>query len=87
MMLQGDHNNNKIERMNGKIREREKTMLSLKKVDSPILTGYQISYNYMRPHEFLNGETPAEKTGIQLKGQNKWLTIIQNANLNINKEI
>jgi hypothetical protein len=27
----------------------------------------------------LNGETPAEKCGIKIEGENKWLTIIQNA--------
>jgi transposase-like protein len=77
--LQGDHNNNKMERMNGEIRDREKTMRGLKKVDTPILTGYQIYHNYMRPHEALDGETPAERCGIKVEGKNKWLTIIQNA--------
>jgi putative transposase len=48
--LQGDHNNNKMERMNGEIRDREKTMRGLKKADSPILTGYQIYHNYIRQH-------------------------------------
>jgi putative transposase len=59
--------------------EREKTMRGLKKADIPILTGYQIYHNYMRPHEALEGETPAERCGIKIKGQNKWLTLIQNA--------
>jgi hypothetical protein len=27
----------------------------------------------------LEGKTPAEKAGIEVKGENKWLTIIQNA--------
>jgi transposase-like protein len=77
--LQGDHNNNKMERMNGEVRDREKTMRGLKKVNTPILTGYQIYHNYMRPHESLNGETPAERCGVKIEGQNKWLTMIQNA--------
>jgi putative transposase len=77
--LQGDHNNNKMERMNGEIRDREKTMRGLKKSDTPILKGYQIYHNYMRPHESLNGETPAERCGIKIEGQNKWVTLIQNA--------
>jgi hypothetical protein len=46
---------------------------------TPILTGYQIFHNYIRPHESLEGKTPAEECGIKIKGQNKWLTIIQNA--------
>jgi hypothetical protein len=27
----------------------------------------------------LNGATPAERAGIRIEGENKWLTIIQNA--------
>lgn len=30
----------------------------------------------------LNGATPAEKARIRVKGENKWLTIIQNASRN-----
>lgn len=77
--LQGDMNNNKMERMNGEVRDREKTMRGLKKVDTPILKGYQIFHNYIRPHEALDGKTPSEVCGIKVEGTNKWLTIIQNA--------
>jgi putative transposase len=78
--LQGDHNNNKMERMNGEIRDREKTMRSLRNVDTPILKGLQIYHNYIRNHQGLQeNKTPAEKAGIQIEGQSKWLTIIQNA--------
>jgi hypothetical protein len=67
--LQGDHNNNKMERMNGEIRDREKTMRSLKKVDTPILKGLQIYHNYIRNHQGLQEKmTPAEKAGIQIEG-------------------
>jgi putative transposase len=54
--MQGDHNNNKMERMNGDIRDREKTMRGLKKIDTPILTGYRIYHNYMRPHDISHCE-------------------------------
>ena len=78
--LQGDHNNNKMERLNGEIRDREKTMRSLKKVDTPILKGMQIYHNYIREHQGLKDKkTPAEKCGIEIEGDNKWLTLIQNA--------
>ena len=60
-------------------RDREKVMRSLKKPDTPILTGYQIYHNYVRPHMALGGQTPADKAGIQIKGKDKRLTIIQNA--------
>jgi len=75
----GTVHNNKMERMNGEIRDRERVMRTLEKPDSPILDGYQIFHNYVRPHMALNGKTPAEEAGIIIKGQNKWLTIIQNA--------
>jgi len=77
--LRGNMNNNKMERFNGEIRDREKTMRGLKRTDTPILTGYQIFHNYFRSHEGLDGKTPAEACGIKIEGQNKWITLIQNA--------
>lgn len=40
--LQNDVNNYKMERLNGEIRDREKAMRGLKKVDTPILRGYHL---------------------------------------------
>lgn len=77
--LKGDHNNNKMERMNGEIRDREKTMRGIKKVDSLILTGYQLYHNHFREHSGLEGKTPGEAAGIKIEGKNKILTVIQNA--------
>ncbi len=77
--LQGDKNNNKMERLNGEIRDREKTMRGLKRKRTPILQGYQIYHNYIRPHEALSNKTPAEACGIKVEGNNKWLTLIQNS--------
>ena len=77
--IRGDRNNNKMERFNGEIRDREKTMRGLKKSDTPILAGYQLFHNYIRGHEGLEGKTPAEACGIEIKGKNRWLTLIQNA--------
>jgi len=77
--LSGSKNNNKMERINGEIRDREKTMRGLQRKDTPILKGMQIYHNYIRPHEGLDGKTPAEACGIEVKGENKWITLIQNA--------
>ena len=77
--LAGDFNNNKMERMNGEIRDREKVMRGLERKDSPILTGYQLFHNYIRPHKALEYRTPAEVAGVKILGKDKWLTIIQNA--------
>ncbi len=73
------HNNNKMERMNGEVRDREKTMRGLKRKRTPVLTGYQLYHNFLRPHESLNGKTPSEACGIEIQGKNKWITLIQNA--------
>jgi len=80
--LSGDMSNNKMERFNGEVRDREKVMRGLKKPNTPILKGYQIFHNYMRPHEALDGKTPSEACGIEVKGENKWITLIQNASKN-----
>ena len=68
-----------MERMNGALRDREKVMCGLKKMDSPIIKGAQLYHNYIREHEGLNGKTPAEAANIRIEGTNKWMTIIQNA--------
>ncbi len=54
-------------------------MRTLEKADTPILTGMQIFHNYVRPHDALDGRTPSEAAGIKVEGENKWLTLIQNA--------
>jgi len=77
--VQGDLNNNKMERLNGEVRDREKTMRGLKKPDTPILKGLRIYHNYIREHEALKGQTPAERAGIKVAGNNKWKTLIENA--------
>ena len=59
--FKGDNNNNKMERTNGEVRDREKVTRGLKKVDSPLLKGIQIYHNYIREHEGLNGQTPSRK--------------------------
>jgi len=75
--IQGDRNNNKMERLNGEIRDREKVMRGLKKPETPIIPGYQIYHNYLRPHEALHGKTPTEACGIEVQGENKRITLIQ----------
>ena len=75
----GTVRNTKMERMNGEIRDREKVVRGVKKENSPLLTGLQIYHNYVRPHMGLDGKTPADLAGIKVEGENKWLTLIQNA--------
>ena len=54
-------------------------MRSLKKTDSQIIDGQRIYYNYVKPHQGLDGKTPAEKAGIGVEDQNKWLGLIKKA--------
>jgi hypothetical protein len=68
-----------MERMNGELRDREKVVRGIKKMDSPLIDGYQIFHSFIRPHEALKGRTPSGAAGIEVEGGNKWLTLIQNA--------
>jgi hypothetical protein len=54
-------------------------MRGLKNTDTAIIKGMQIYHNFIRPHEGLDGATPADKAGILIEGENKWNTLIQNA--------
>ena len=74
-------NNNKMERLNGEIRDREKVFRGLKKMDTAILDGMRVYYNYTKKHGSLKGKTPAEASMIEVDGKNKWKTIISNAAL------
>ena len=74
-------NNNKMERLNGEIRDREKVFRGLKRMDTEILNGMRVYYNFTKKHGSLKGKTPAEEAKITVDGKNKWKTIIQNASL------
>ena len=74
-------NNNKMERLNGEIRDREKVFRGLKKMNTPIFEGMKTYYNFTKKHSSLQGQTPAEAAKITIDGKNKWKTIIQNASL------
>jgi putative transposase len=63
-------NNNRIERMNGTLRERVKVQRGWKSNKSAIAEGQRIFYNFVKHHQALDGKTPAETAGI--KGKDKW---------------
>ena len=79
-------NNNKMERLNGEIRDREKVFRGLKKMDTPLIDGMKVYYNFTKKHGALKGQTPAQASMIEVDGKNKWKTIIQNASLSKNYE-
>jgi len=61
------------------IREREKIMRALKnKDDNQVIDGWRIYYNFIRPHQALDGKTPAEMANLNRNlGENKWLSLIK----------
>ena len=81
IQLTGEHNNNLMERANGEFRDREKVTRGLKINDSPMIEGYKIYHNFIKPHMGLDNKTPADMAGIEIQGENKWKTVIENATM------
>ena len=71
-------NNNIQERFNSTQRRCYNARRGIKKKDSPIFQGFEIWYNFVRPHDSL-GCAPAEAAGITIHGNDKWRTLIGNA--------
>lgn len=61
-------NNNRIERLNGTLRERVKVQRGWKTVKTPLAEGQKIQYNFVKPHMALEGKTPANAAGMNIKG-------------------
>ena len=75
-------NNNRVERLNGTLRERAKIQRGWKTHKSKIAEGQRIYYNFVKPHQTLDGQIPAEMVGFKNKGKDKWLELIQNTKQN-----
>jgi putative transposase len=70
--IQGEVNNNCIERFHGTVRERNKVMQTIKNPNSPYIDGQRLYYNHIRPHQAINGKTPAQAAGLELDlGENR----------------
>jgi transposase-like protein len=69
-----------IERLHNNIRTRTKVFRGFHgstESAKSIMKGFEIYYNFIRPHLSLNGKTPSEfATDIKLKENNKWLELI-----------
>lgn len=77
-------NNNIVERLNGTFRERMKVMRSLStdKGADDYVEGMRVYYNYIRPHQGINGLTPSQMANIPIDlSGNRWLTMIKLASL------
>ena len=64
--LRAKVNNNLSERLQGTVREREKTLRALDGLESgqDYFDGWAINYNLFRDHEGIGGQTPAEMAGV-----------------------
>ena len=75
------HNNNPIERYNGKIKDRIKNIRSgFKNFEDTknFMNLRRIMHNYVNPHQELQGKTPAEEAEIKINlGRNKLLNLIK----------
>jgi putative transposase len=68
-----------IERFHGTLKARTKVMRGLKSIDTAIqfADGFLTYYNFLRPHEKLEGRTPAEVAGIDYPFKT-WADVIRN---------
>ena len=66
--VKADINNNLSERLQGTIRDRDKTLRGLKarETGQAYVDGLVTQYHYFRPHESLKGKRPAEAAGAEL---------------------
>ena len=71
--------NNIVERLHGTVKDRTKLMRGLKSFESTkaILEGYTIHYNCVRPHQSLNGKTPAQVA--RMGAPDNWKSLIEQA--------
>lgn len=76
-----EHNNNPIERYNGKIKDRIKSIRSgFKSFDGAeaFMNLRRVIYNFVNPHQELGGKTPAEMVEIKLPlKRNKLMSLIK----------
>jgi len=69
--------NNLVERLQGTVRDRNKTQRGLKSTETSFVKGHQLYYNFIKPHEGLNGYTPAHFANIYLNlGEKKWKNLL-----------
>jgi len=77
-------NNNIVERLNGTYRERMKVMRALSTIEGAeqYLDGMTVYYNYIRPHQGIDGLTPAQMANIPINlNGNRWMRMIELSSL------
>jgi len=74
--------NNRVERLHNTLKDRTKTQRALDNDESAqvMIDALRIAYNFTRPHMALEGRTPAEAAGFELRlDGNRWQQLIQRA--------
>ena len=66
--------NNRVERLNGTLRERVKVQRGWKSKKTAIAEGMRLQYNFVKPHQALKGETPAQAAGLETRG---WMDLLR----------
>ncbi len=79
-----ENNTNLIERFHGTLKDRLKVMRGLKHMDTAdtAIKGWLVWYNYFRPHESLDNQTPAEVASVRLPYKN-WLEVAKSEEPNL----
>ena len=85
--LKGARSNNPVERLHGTLKDRTKPIRGLgsnrkgsrHKIETieNVLKGWDIHYNFVRPHGALGGKTPAQVAGVGIELNDGWSDLIQ----------
>jgi len=73
-------NNQTVERLNGTVRDRVKPMRGFgNEATAEVMTSsFRNYYKFIKPHNSLNRQTPAEMAGIGISTQgNKWMSLLK----------
>ena len=63
--------------MNGTLGERVKVQRGWKSAKTALAEGNRIQYNFVKPHMALEGKTPAQVAGMDIKGWKELLKLAQ----------
>lgn len=63
----------------GTLRERVKVQRGWKSMKTQLAEGQRIQSNFVKPHQALEGQTPAQAAGVGLNAKKKWLAMLAQA--------